>query len=72
MPIADYDKAADGSQIAAPLYFIPPSEIANSTTERGLRFHLLASNTSSYINELTRLYYYVAQIALGSKRCSAG
>jgi tRNA(Ile)-lysidine synthase TilS/MesJ len=72
VPIADLDKAPNGSQLAAPMYFIPPNEISNTTTERGLRFHILKSNTTSYINELLRMYYYASQIALGSKHCSAG
>lgn len=72
MPVADLDRAANGSVLAAPLVYIPPNEVANSTTERGLRFHMLRSNSTAYINELVRLYYYTAQIALGSKACSAG
>lgn len=71
-PIADLDKAANGSVLAAPLVYIPSNEVANSTTERGLRFHMLRANTTSYINELVRMYYYTAQIALGNKACSAG
>ncbi|CAL8470071.1 g9613 [Coccomyxa elongata] len=72
VPIADLDKAANGSVLAAPLLYIPSNEVANSTTERGLRFHMLRANTTSYINELVRMYYYTAQIALGNKACSAG
>lgn len=72
VPIADLDKATNGSVLAAPLLYIPSNEVANSTTERGLRFHMLRANTTSYINELVRMYYYTAQVALGNKACSAG
>ncbi len=71
-PIADLSKAANGSVLAAPLVYIPANEVANTTTERGLRFQILRSNSTSYINELVRMYYYTAQIALGNKGCSAG
>lgn len=71
-PIADLGKAANGSALAAPLLYIPSNEVANSTTERGLRFQMLRSNTTSFINELVRLYYTTSQVALGNKACSAG
>ena len=51
---------------------IPYVDVANSTTEHGLRFHILKENTTAYINELTQLYYYVSQVALGNKYCSPG
>jgi len=72
VPVADLNIAPNGSVLAAPVVYIPNNALANSTTEYGLRFHILKENTTAYINELTRMYYYVSQIALGSKRCSPG
>ena len=60
------------SVLLAPMVYIPGHDVANSTTEHGLRFHILKENTTAYINELTQLYYYVSQIALGNKYCSPG
>lgn len=72
MPIADLGRAANGSVLAAPMVYVPNNALANSTTEYGLRFRILKENSTSYINEMSRLYYYVSQMALGSKRCSPG
>ena len=54
------------------MVFIPNSALANTTTEYGLRFRILKENSTSYINELSRLYYYVSQIAVGNRRCAPG
>ena len=54
------------------MVYVPNNALANSTTEYGLRFRILKENSTSYINEMSRLYYYVSQMALGSKRCSPG
>ena len=72
VPVADLGKSPNGSVLAAPMVYIPANAIANTTTEYGLRFRILKENSTSYINELSRLYYYVSQIALGNKRCSPG
>ena len=72
VPVADLGRSPNGSVLAAPMVYIPANAIANTTTEYGLRFRILKENSTSYINELSRLYYYVSQIALGNKRCSPG
>lgn len=49
-----------------------PGELANATGAQGLRFRLLRSNSTAYVNQLSRFYYVLGQIALGNKRCSPG
>ena len=68
----DLSRAANGSVLAAPMVYIPGAAVANSTTAHGLRFHILKENSTAYINELTRLYYFASQMALGNKHCSPG
>ena len=70
--VPDLSRAANGSVLAAPMVYIPGAAVANSTTEHGLRFHILKENSTAYINELTRLYYFASQMALGNKHCSPG
>ena len=67
-----YQDRSKSSELLAPMVHIPYSEVSNSTTEHGLRFRILKENTTAYINELTQLYYYVSQTALGNKYCSPG
>lgn len=67
-----YQDRTKSSALLAPMVHIPYNEVSNSTTEHGLRFHILKENTTAYINELTQLYYYVSQVALGNKYCSPG
>jgi hypothetical protein len=72
VPVADLTRASDGSVPAVPMYYLPRGELANATASAGLRFRMLRSNQSSYVNELSHLAYFVAQAALGNKRCSPG
>ncbi len=67
-----YQDMNKSSALIAPMVHIPYNEVSNTTTEHGLRFHILKENTTAYINELTQLYYYVSQVALGNKYCSPG
>ncbi|CAL5218474.1 g159 [Coccomyxa viridis] len=67
-----YQDSNKSSTLVAPMVHIPYNEVSNTTTEHGLRFHILKENTTAYINELTQLYYYVSQVALGNKHCSPG